>query len=1078
MNYIVRAYCFLGRQISYQGMRRDAAEPDAYGLRVSCAGTSRTTELLRGPRPLWMQPLDLRVVLSSDSPKEPPTIEPITVTLVQGGSLMSSDLGKAVCVYTHMRQRDNLSQWEPFTLEPQWIQVFGGPYGRDAVGEVLIAFEVLLWKHRDELRLQPREMWPQPEECFDRAQHFCCLRKATLHFSLQGLRDLAPLANVETLGFLSGSSHVARPMVTVGVSRFFRDDGLGEEREMTFSYEKVKPGGDEKVQADRLRTWVSKIGSSGEGSNFEFLQVGSMQVLIPDSYLLQPYVVIKAWEKPSDGMLAGTLGYAPTLIGESLQSLNPVLPCCWLDGVSLDRPYEDQKPLINEMLRVSREGGRAKEHFQQWTPEELRLRLAELKEALIRVTLKVQIIAAKGLESLSAFEKVQPYCTCEILANKVSRIRTTPVGDLSAAVWNFEGKIDNYALDDSLLFSLLDKDDVDMDRSLAKAVLPASRIHPNGFEGEIPLVLAADGKASLQVKITVLAGNKKQGSLIKVAEEDTDFLNSEALPEPLRTRRGHRRQLHLMPIDGVNVHAEEAFSPRRGVEIKALSGDGTRGLVQCKLENSTERPFVHDFWYKNMPLLRNRDIVSENDNDVDWNFQPGAVFGFVKCTFKLVDGWDAHKARADGAEATLEEEDQEDDDLVEVSDDVRLRRSFEFDSHLDAFAFDGKKLHGHFKSLARLPSRVRVRIFLVKAVVIFGKAGSFADPYLTFQLGPEKFVSMKNMVKVATNTPDIYHLEERDVQLPHEGRLEVNIMDMEDGSVTGDSLIGSTMIDLEDRWHSRRWRYYNRLQTQPLEVRALFTSEMPGKCRGSLEMWVEMIETTKASDVKPSDIRRPPDLEVEVRLVIWGTTGVPAVKDDYTNVKVSTQLDCKEYHGWSPTQETDVHFASRDGRAVFGWRMVYPNIQMPVFTCTVQFNLYHSELVMGDTFIGSFNLDLKRYLEQVSRDMMARELGPTDLKFVPADTSEYDEFNAAVNVSLYVLSQMEASNRPQGVGRSDPNDNPQLITPTEGREWGDYLSTFGFAWPDFGLWKKLIPLVISAIGFLFSVILFRQMGLM
>lgn len=1117
MLYIVRAYCFLARQIKYDGMSTEAGEPDEYGLRVTCAGVSRTTQLLAGPRPMWMQPLDLKVILCSDSPKEPPTIEPVAVTLVRGGSIVNSDLGKAVCVYTHMRQRDNLGQWEPYSLDPQWIKVFGGTYGKDAVGEVLIGFELMLWKFREEMRLQPRQMWPQPEEIYDRAEHLCCLRKATLHFSMHGLRDLAALPNMESLGFMSGWSHPERPTVEVNVSPFYKklDERLEDQvdKVLSFNYEKVKPGGDERVQADLLRTWTAPVGTQGcrghgAGANFEFLQVGTMQVLIPDSRLLQPYVTIKVYEKPSEGLIAGALGYTTkTLIGESLQSLNPVLPCVWLEDVTLDKPYADQKQLISDSLRRERLSARARDHFRQWTPDEMRIRLLEMKEAMTKVTLKIHIVAAKGLNDVHAFDQTAPYCTCEVVGKPHTRIKTSPLGDMTVTVWNWEGKITDFNVDDSLLFALVDRNQEESgvkEPHLAKAVLSNDQVYPLGFEGEVPLlvvpmhaptpqvegekkgaaptaIVAAAAVASLVLKVDVVQEGHKQQNLITLAKQKSDFLNSEGLPLPLRTHGLQRRGLQLLPVERINREADRPFTPRKGVEIKPLSGE-SRGHVGSKLENSKEKPFIHDFWYKNMPLLRNHDIVADNQEDVDYNYQPGLVFGFVKCTFKVVDGWDDDAAGQDQAGGGEEDEEEEEALLlIDETDDVKLKRSFEFDPHLDLFAFNQQKLHQHFKSPNRIPSRVRVRLYFVKAVCIFSKTASFADPYLTFQLGRDTSVSMKNMVKPQTNTPDFYHFEERDVQLPFDSRLEINVMDLEDiSSGNTGSLIGSTVIDLEDRWHSRVWRKINRLMILPIESRSLHTSDYPGKNRGSLEMWVEMIETTKASDQKPSDIRKPADLEVEVRLVIWGASKVPPVKDDYTNAKITTMLDCKEYNGeYSKNQETDVHFACREGRAVFAWRIVYPNIQMPVFSCAVQFSLYHSELLAGDTFMGSFNLDLKKYMERVSKDMMARETGPTDLKFMPEDTSkDASEFDASVNVSLYVLTQMEANTKRQGAGRDEPNDNPQLITPTEGREWGDYLSTLGFSLPDLGLWKKLIPLLIAAAAFLVSVIALRQMGLL
>merc|ERR1711972_277596 len=98
-------------------------------------------------------------------------------------------------------------------------------------------------------------------------------------------------------------------------------------------------------------------------------------------------------------------------------------------------------------------------------------------------------------------------------------------------------------------------------------------------------------------------------------------------------------------------------------------------------------------------------------------------------------------------------------------------------------------------------------------------------------------------------------------------------------------------------------------------------------------------------------------------------------------------------------------------------------------------------------------------------------VGPSDLQFLSSDDKDPDEEIGTVNMSLYVMTQVEAEGRKQGIAREEPNDDPQLITPTEGRDWGTYLASLGFQLPDFGLWKKIVPLVVTSIvGFLVSVV--------
>merc|ERR1712110_917870 len=151
-------------------------------------------------------------------------------------------------------------------------------------------------------------------------------------------------------------------------------------------------------------------------------------------------------------------------------------------------------------------------------------------------------------------------------------------------------------------------------------------------------------------------------------------------------------------------------------------------------------------------------------------------------------------------------------------------------------------------------------------------------------------------------------------------------------------------------------------------VRSLFSEEAQGKNRGSMEMWVEMHDVTK-HDVPPSFLRKPADMELEIRLVVWTCNDVKLMADEesYTNVKITTMLDCKEYNGEYPAlQETDVHFSCKDGQAaVFNWRMVYPHIKMPVTVCNLLVCLYHHEMT-GSTQIGSLNIGLKKFVERVA----------------------------------------------------------------------------------------------------------------
>jgi len=546
-------------------------------------------------------------------------------------------------------------------------------------------------------------------------------------------------------------------------------------------------------------------------------------------------------------------------------------------------------------------------------------------------------------------------------------------------------------------------------------------------------------------------------------------------------------------------------------------------------------------------LLRNTDIVEIDDELKDWNFMYGKVYGFVKSTFKLTDGWspehaelmrsprsevaadeaiadgeapagappaakaadapvaaDAMKAAAGVGSLTEEKKpngkkDEKEIISVATEQDVRkLTTSFGFDEKLDSYAFDVAKLTKRYKAKERVPSRVRVRIYFVKALCIFGKqvegffAKAFIDPYLAYKLGTAIIVSMRNMAQFNTNVPSFYRVEERDILMPSEARLQVDLFDYQDAmgeSINGEKLIGSTVIDLEDRWHSDTWRdSMDKRQQVPTENRPLINPKLSGQNCGNIEMWVELLDSVRASDIKASELRKPPAIEVEVRLVIRTLKNIKLFDGTKTDAKITVDLECKEYEGkamgFPQLQATDVHYGST-GPAVYNWRIVYPRIVMPTKSCTMDMKLYQANSITADDFIGSVSVDLRRYVERVARDMDAIYIEKADLTFSAGqqeegegedDAAAADDNNVgSVQFEMWFMTQSEADQKRAGKGREDPNDYPQLVTPSEGRGWGDFLSGFSFSLPDFGLMKKLLPVIILV---LLALVVLRQIGLL
>lgn len=979
MSYIIRAYVFMAR-----GIRSDLSN---YACRVSCAGVSKTTDSRDEVRPTWMLPLELKVTLSSDHPREPPTMEPITVTIVGGTQVTirgRKDICKTVCKYEYMRRKDNMQKWEPYTLKPQWIKLYGGQYGSIQMGEVLIAFELLQWKSRNDPALYRKDMWPVPELEYEKSKHFTKLKKATLHFALYGLRDIKPS------GAAMGSEKQDL-LVTVRVKKFSqeaqtqtsKDGKIDKYFNMSFEYKDLVDNGERNSKWDLLHKWRSdSLGVQGCW-NYEFFQVKKMRIEVPEESMLEPFIAVRVHEKPS--YVGKVFGSEGTLIGEHRMGLAKWYPVCWYPNISLEKSYKDQADMIEKEVDNAIKRARSKAKFEE--------------------------------ESQEAREKVM----------QEERIR------------RFEER---------------------------KKQMSGGRIEPD--------------------------------------EEVAEEVNSAAMPLELREFHDvtnpygyaphEREKLNFMPLHKLNMMTAKSFKEMLGEQSRSKE-DTDHPMLPGKLEDCTDTHiFDNDLFFKSKPLFRNRDALPDKDA-TDWNFRYSETYGFVKCMFKLVDGWeDDEEGDEELAPSSSVRNNNQDKDLPLATDDeadaARLRRSFGIDPETDSTVFDQKKFQKGYKSKEHVPSRIRVRLYFVKAVCIAGK-GTPLDPYLAFKLGSNIQVSMRNMPQRGTNSPSFYRTEERDIEMPVESQLKVDVWDYQDVSQMMDTLIGSTVIDLEDRWHSKEWRKADARMRLPMENRPLCNADLAGQTCGSLLMWVEMIDASKASDRKLTVLAPPAPNEIELRMVIWTTKGIKIVDGDHTDVKVGVDLECQEYQGhkfgYPKFQVTDIHLGSVTGDAVFNWRIVFPNIVLPTVSCTIDIKVYDANLTFADTFIGGVTVDLKRYMEHVAKTMDPIE-SKADIPFQPpggqqAPTEEEGggeegggaESLGSVQFTMWIMTQPEADNKRANKGREEPNDFPQLVTPTEGRGWGDVFALGGFALPSFGIWKKLLPPIIFT---LFCLVLLRWLGLL
>ncbi len=159
------------------------------------------------------------------------------------------------------------------------------------------------------------------------------------------------------------------------------------------------------------------------------------------------------------------------------------------------------------------------------------------------------------------------------------------------------------------------------------------------------------------------------------------------------------------------------------------------------------------------------------------------------------------------------------------------------------------------------------------------------------------------------------------IKIPGESQLKVGVYDWE--RFFGDSFIGETTIDLEDRFFHKKWKELGRNSEQaaltgapkPIEARDLTTPESANS-QGKLFLWVEILPAGEARATKPVKFERPPPQSVEVRVIVWALTG-------YAAAESSIDYYVRTYLKGAPKKkkDTDTHWFSKTGSAQWNWRL-------------------------------------------------------------------------------------------------------------------------------------------------------------